>query len=139
MIEAQPAIFSFKEFKVPQFSYNEANQSDSNLKLGFKPSGRYESSTGIFELKIMFIASVDKEEGETIFDLTSVATFQFESAPILEDIPSYFYKNSIAIVFPYIRAFISTLTLQANTRLLRLGLMNLSNLEKPLIENTIAV
>ena len=55
----------------------------------------------------------------------------------LNSIPSFFYKNAIAIMFPYVRAFISTLTLQANTKLLNLGLMNLSSLEKPLIENTI--
>jgi len=138
MVEGQAAVFSFKEFKVPQFSYNEANQNESNLKLGFNPSGRYNILTGIFELTIMFIAYEDKEDGEAIFNLTCVATFEFNPIPTFEDIPSYFYKNSIAIVFPYIRAFISTLTLQANTRLLKLSLMNLSNLEKPLIENTIA-
>jgi len=42
-------------------------------------------------------------------------------------------------MFPYIRAFVSTLTLQANTKLLKLGLMNLSELEEPLKKNTIIV
>lgn len=38
----------------------------------------------------------------------------FESARTLEDIPDYFYANSIAILFPYVRAFVSTVSLQAN-------------------------
>jgi hypothetical protein len=38
-------------------------------------------------------------------------------------------------MFPYLRVFASTLTLQANTKLLKLGLMNLSDLEVPLKEN----
>lgn len=34
----------------------------------------------------------------------------------LDDIPEYFYANSIAILFPYIRVFVSTVTLQANIK-----------------------
>ena len=30
------------------------------------------------------------------------------------DIPDYFYPNSLAIVFPYVRSFVSSVTLQAN-------------------------
>lgn len=50
--------------------------------------------------------------------------------------PSYFYRNSIAIVFPYIRAFISTVTLQANIPPIILPTMNLTSLEIPLKQNT---
>lgn len=139
MIEAQKAAFSFEEFKVPQFSYNEAKHSGSNIQLGFNPSGRYSPEDGIFELKVMFIAHENEDLESMICDLTAIAKFKFESSLNIEDIPPYFYKNAIAIVFPYIRAFLSTLTLQANTKLLKLGLMNLSGLEKHLKENSIAV
>ena len=47
-----------------------------------------------------------------------------------------FYKNSLAIIFPYIRAFISTLTLQSNAGLIILPTLNLTHLEKPFRENT---
>lgn len=48
-----------------------------------------------------------------------------------------FYANSIAIVFPYIRAFISTVTLQANlVSPILLPTMNLTSLGERLMNNT---
>ncbi|MBK7039827.1 MAG: protein-export chaperone SecB [Bacteroidetes bacterium] len=64
--------------------------------------------------------------------------FSTQLFPLVE-IPTFFYKNCIAIIFPYLRAFLSTLTLQANVKPLILPLMNLSGLEKPLIENTVLI
>ncbi len=136
MIEAEKAAFSFVQFKIPNFEYNEANHTGSDVKIGFNPSGEYNQSTGEFDLILSFIT---QEEENIIFELTAKGLFKFESALKLSEIPDYFYKNAIAIMFPYVRAFISTLTLQANTKLLRLGLMNLSELEKPLKENTSVV
>ena len=139
MVEAQKAAFSFEGFKVSQFSFNEGNHLGSEINIGFEPSGKYDPNKGVFELTIKFIAHEGDNIEMAIFDITSNAIFKFNSAIQVEEIPSYFYKNAIAIVFPYIRAFISTLTLQANTRLLKLGLMNLSALEKPLKENTVVI
>jgi preprotein translocase subunit SecB len=137
MIETQKASFSFETFKVPKFSYNEENQTGADLKIGFMPSGKFHSSKGEFELTLLFITTDATELDRVIFELTSIAVFKFDSKIKLESIPSFFYKNAIAIMFPYVRAFISTLTLQANTKILNLSLLNLSNLEKPLIENTV--
>ncbi|MDB5262659.1 MAG: Protein-export protein SecB [Adhaeribacter sp.] len=139
MVEAQKASFSFEEFKVSQFSFDEENHTGSELKIWFIPSGKYNSTEGIFEVMIKFIAHEGEDAEKAVFRINSNAIFKFNSPIQIEEIPSYFYMNAIAIVFPYIRAFISTLTLQANTRLLKLGLMNLSALEKPLKENTIVI
>lgn len=54
----------------------------------------------------------------------------------LKDIPDFFYANSIAIIFPYIRAFVSTLTLQANIPPIVLPTLNLSQLRTILRDNT---
>lgn len=136
MIKGEEAIFSFIDFRVPKFSYDENNDGGSSIKLGFIPSGLYNSKTSTFELTLLFVAHDEKNPNNIIFELKCIASFKFESVNSIDDIPSYFYKNAIAIMFPYVRSFISTLTLQANTKLLRLGLMNLSSLEKPLRENT---
>ena len=47
-----------------------------------------------------------------------------------------FISNSIAILFPYVRAFVSTLTLQANIKPILLPTLNLSSLQDILRENT---
>ncbi len=66
-----------------------------------------------------------------------IAIFEFEDKINFEDIPSYFYINSIAILFPYVRAFVSTVTLQANIPPIVLPTMNISSLGKPLKESTV--
>ncbi len=135
MEEVQKAAFSFENFKVSEFSYNENNDNGSILKIGLEPSGIYNSKTGEFILKLIFVSHNENNNENLIFQLKSIAVFKFDSNIEYSNIPSYFYKNAIAIMFPYLRAFISTLTLQANTKLLKLGLMNLSGLEVSLKEN----
>ena len=139
MIEGQETVFSFIDFRVPKSSYDQNNDDGSSIKVVFSPSGLYNQKKGVYELALSFTVCSEKKSENIIFKLTSIASFQFDPAVSLDDIPSYFYKNAIAIMFPYVRSFISTLTLQANIKLLKLNLMNLSSLEKPLRENTKAV
>jgi len=54
----------------------------------------------------------------------------------MEDIPDFFYKNSIAILFPYLRAYLSLVTTQANVPGIILPTYNLSGLEEELRSNT---
>lgn len=136
MNEAKKAAFSFESFKVPSFSYDEGNHLDSELKLGFLPSGVYNRKTGEYNLTLKFITHDVRNQDKVVFKLTAVATFKFNDPIAIEEIPEFFYKNAIAIMFPYVRSFISTITLQANTKLLKLGLMNLSDLEEPLRAQT---
>ncbi|MGH1387518.1 hypothetical protein [Kordia sp.] len=137
MAEAKKASFSFKEFMVPNFSYSSSDKEDLELKLNFDPKGRYHKDQGIFELVIEFTGT-DGKHDEQIVKVTSVAFFEFSKDLDSKDIPVYFYSNSIAIVFPYIRAFISNLTLQANAGgVIMLGLLNFSKMGTILKENTI--
>jgi len=139
MLEVEKAGFSFESFKVPRFTFDGNNHSGAIIKMGFSPSGRYISKTGEFELTIKFISYEEDNKDKIIFGLTAISKFKFKTSILYTEIPDFFYQNAIAITFPYVRAFISTLTLQSNTKLLQLDLMNLSNLEKPLIDNTVEI
>lgn len=138
MVEIKSAAFKFIRFQIPDFSYNESGKKESLLKLDFVPKGKYCQADGIFKLDLEFSGNEDDEEGKQIIYAKCVAFFEFEKDLPFIDIPNYFYKNAIAIVFPYIRSFVSTMTLQANSGLIMLSLMNLSSLEEPLIKNTIS-
>lgn len=135
MAEAISAAFKFEKFKIPNFFYDESSKDETTLNLDITPRGNYKN--GIFNVEVNLTAWDCEERINVILRVKCIATFQFVNAIALNEIPSYFYQNSIAIVFPYIRAFISNLTLQANTGLIILGLLNLSNLERVLIENTV--
>ena len=88
-------------------------------------------------MHLSFRALNDNPNEEVVVQLESVALFQMEeSVKSVDDIPNYFYANSIAIVYPYLRAFVSTLTLQSNAKPMVLPTMNLSSLESDLRKNT---
>lgn len=57
----------------------------------------------------------------------------------IADIPEYFYPNSLAIVFPYVRAFVSTITLQANVQPVVLPTINLMGITEELKEQTTVI
>ena len=72
-----------------------------------------------------------------IISVGSVARFSFSSLMKFEDIPDYFYSNSVAILFPYMRAFVSTVSLQSNIPPLILPTLNLTKLGETLKKNSI--
>ncbi len=129
------AAFSLKEYKFEKVSIDFLKRTSNELNITFDPSGKFMSENSTFELIIVFNAfNEDVENSFVTIKCSSI--FQFENEINFDEIPSYFYRNSIAIVFPYIRAFISTVTLQANIPPIILPTMNLTSLEIPLKQNT---
>lgn len=145
-MEPKKAIFNFENFKISNFSFNEPTPESLGLGLDISPSGKYSKNDGRFEVKLHFRAyeRYDTSDGTIHNDSASIevimiAVFKFEEGYSYSDIPDFFYMNSVAIAFPYLRAFISSLTCQANIQTLILPVLNLTGLDKPLKENTILV
>ncbi|MBJ2174056.1 protein-export chaperone SecB [Aureibaculum sp. A20] len=135
MEKPKKAAFSFKKFTVPRFSYNQSLNEKPELDLLFNPRGEYNKEKGLFNL-ILNLSGTEKTDKAEIIQIESVATFKFSENIDIKDIPEYFYANSIAIMFPYVRSFISTLTLQSNTGIIMLEILNLSAMKETLRENT---
>ena len=129
------ASFSLEEYFFSKVNIDIDNKKSSEIGISFDPSGKFLSASSEYELKFIFNALTDGSDSPFV-TIECLATFKFENIKNLDDIPTYFYRNSIAIIFPYVRAFISTVTLQANIPPVVLPTMNLSSLEKPLRENT---
>jgi preprotein translocase subunit SecB len=142
-METNKAAFSLEKFYFEKVLLDNTQSEDSEeIKLDFHPSGEFYSSgnNSLFDLKLRFRAySISRDKDNPDVDITLKATFKFDGLLELDEVPSYFYGNSIAIVFPYIRAFVSTLSLQSNhsSKLIVLPTLNLSQLSVPLRENTI--
>lgn len=139
MLEAKKAEFKFIKFQVPSFSYNETREKQTELKLQFNPQGKYFQKEGRFELSIKFTGYEEGKKRKPIIMIDAIAEFKFTNKIEFSEIPNYFYTNSIPIVYPYLRSFISTVTLQANTGVIMLGVMNFTNMSEPLRENSFAV
>ena len=87
---------------------------------------------------MQFVINVSNKESENPFvEISCKGIFKFENVSTFEEIPEFFYRNSIAILFPYVRAYLSLVTTQANVPGIILPTLNLSNLETELKSNTV--
>lgn len=131
------AKFSLENYRFDRIALNlDKLQPKTSFDISFEPSGIFDNSTKSYLLTFVFTAK-NENTSEEIISVRCVAEFSFSEIEGLGDIPGYFYNNSIAILFPYIRAFVSTLTLQANISPILLPTLNLSDLKDRLIENTV--
>ena len=132
----EQAKFSFKTFRILDAELHFTRVSGS-LNLQFYPEGLYDTESHEYHLHLSFRAINDNPNEEVVVQLESIAVFQMEEqVSSVYEIPDYFYANSIAIIYPYLRAFVSTLTLQSNAKPMVLPTMNLSSLEGDLRKNT---
>ena len=134
------ATFQLKGFSIPQFQFEEPPQDYNKIDVKLHPSWLYNNETGEFTLTIVFRCTSYRqttvEEPKEVLSGVMKSEFEIENNPEIKEIPPFFYSNSLAIMFPYIRSFVSNITLQAGVRLMILPLLNLTNLSKVLEENT---
>lgn len=134
----EETAFSLESYRFTRASFNFDIPSQAHLGVDFNPRGEYSAQEGTYEL--CFDVTITCDETDTkVIQITCVANFRFNKPLKLEDIPTFFYPNSLAILFPYVRAFVSTLSLQANVRPVMLPTINLMGLTDRLRAQTIQI
>lgn len=136
----EKAAFKFQNYYFTKAKIEFPAQTERNLDLNVKfiPKGEFYKDTSMFKLYLEVIISLNNGNLKTnIVEVNIYSEFVFSERIALSDIPGFFYPNSIAIIFPYIRAFISTLSLQANMNPIILPTMNLTSLQEELRNSTI--
>ena len=128
----EQAIFNFEGYSFTQATLDFTGADASPLKLEINPSGVFHRTDKRYTLTFDFSAK-EEASGRLVVHVACVAQFRLSS----EELPDYFYANSIAIVFPYVRAFVSTLSLQANIGTpIVIPTLNISSLRDRLIADT---
>jgi len=123
-------------FKLDGYHFTKASldfniPNDAELNISFNPKGVFYVKEARYDL--VFDVTVDcSETGTEVVKVSCEASFSFGNKVSIEDIPDYFYPNSLAIVFPYVRAFVSTISLQANVQPVVLPTVNLMGLTEKL-------
>ena len=127
--------FQFKGFKIER-SLIERNQNkpSKQVAINFKPFGEINTENASFQLNLG-VKIEDKNKSFKI-EIDAVANFYFEKETELSNLDNYFYVNAPAILFPYIRAYISTLTTLSGFEAINLPTLNMSKIGKDLKENT---
>lgn len=135
---SQKAAFQLEKYLFNKVIINLENKGNQEMVVDFNPSGVYIQEKSEYDLKFTFKAFFEEQGIENPYVLIEcTGFFKFEDVQETDQIPSFFYRNAIAILFPYLRAFVSMVTLQANVAPVVLPTLNLSDLEQPLKDNTV--
>lgn len=134
-METNISKFQFKGYRINRSLIElDENSNFENLKIAFTVSGLVKRTDNLFILNLS--VKIKNNESNLNIEVDTIANFLFERVENVEDISGFFYNNSSAILFPYIRAYISTLTNLSGNRSITLPTMNLTNLADELRANT---
>jgi preprotein translocase subunit SecB len=132
----QTAVFSISNYQFDKVNIDLSNCKSKNLSLAFDVKGVYINESSTYELTFILKISNEEDKENPFITVRCRGTFVFENVSNINEVPDFFYKNSIAILFPYVRAYVSLITTQANIPGIILPTLNLSALESILKKNT---
>uniref|UniRef100_UPI003FD8DEC3 protein-export chaperone SecB n=1 Tax=Alloprevotella sp. TaxID=1872471 RepID=UPI003FD8DEC3 len=112
-----------------------------NIDLYYKNKPRIFATVPFYSKEARYDLGFDvtvgcNETNAEVIKVSCEASFSFGNKISIEEIPEYFYPNCLAIIFPYVRAFVSTVSLQANVQPVVLPTINLMGLTEELKEQT---
>jgi preprotein translocase subunit SecB len=125
--------FQFDSFII-QKSLFELNQNNEvgELSVGFKSEGKLDFDKGKFNLELGIFIS---DSTETLkIEIDSIGYFNFKNLD-RDSLSNFLYVNAPAILFPYLRAYISSLTTLSGIRPIILPTLNLTSLRDDLESN----
>ncbi|MCH8533979.1 MAG: protein-export chaperone SecB [Flavobacteriaceae bacterium] len=127
------SFFQFERFTI-QKSFFELTPTEEigELSVGFQPKGKLDYNHGKFHLELGIYVS-DSSEALKI-EIETIGYFSFEKLD-RESLPGFLFVNAPAILFPYLRAYISSLTTLSGIRPIVLPTLNLINLKDDLASN----
>lgn len=131
MTEVKKASFNFINFVINECTLDFTKDRTTELNISFNPSGKHFLKTNTFKLFVnVKIINGNKEQ---IVDINTESKFKFSSD--LKNLSTFFTKNAPAIIFPYIRAFVSSLSVQSGHKPILIPTLNLTGLAKVLESN----
>ncbi len=133
----QKAAFSIISYRFDNVSICLSNHQSNEISLAFETKGIYDEKESIYELIFSVKAFNEGNIEKPFVNVECVGLFKFENVTTIDEVPDFFYRNSIAILFPFVRAYVNMITVQANVPGIMLPTLNLTSLESELRQNTI--
>lgn len=96
-----------------------------DFDFGLDVSGVYTKSDNVFKLNLNMM--IKNKESDFLCEVRTQGTFKVTNTENTGVLENYLYINSPALLFPYIRAYISMLTTQSGIDGVVLPTFNLSN------------
>ena len=128
----EKSTFSFVKYLITDAKINVSDKEISKkINFSFTPSGIIDKENKRFELKLQTEVS-DKNKSFKI-KLCAIGLFKYEGS--IEDTMQFFCINGPAILFPYIRAYLSSLSALSGIPLIFLPKINMTGLAETLKSN----
>ena len=127
--------FQFKGFTIVRsLIERKSEKASKKLTLGFTPKGLINRAENTFQLQL----GVKIEDADKTFniEIDAIANYTFENKEGMDNLGMFFYTNAPALLFPYIRSYISTLTNLSGFEPINLPTLNMTQLGKELEQNT---
>ena len=127
--------FQFKGFSIVRSLIERKNNKPSKkISLGFNPKGFINKENATFQLHLGI--KIEDEGISFNIEIEAIANYTFEDKMGLDNLNKFFYVNAPALLFPYIRAYISTLTNLSGFEPINLPTLNMARLGDDLKANT---
>jgi len=134
--QAKTSKFQFKNYKIIKSHFEIKGDNPANaINLKFDPRGTIDKENSCFKLQLGVL--IEDENKKFIIEIIIVADFYFDSDINPDLMDQYFYINAPALLFPYVRAYISTLTTLSGINAINLPTLNLTALGGELKKNTL--
>lgn len=129
------APFKFRNFIISESHIKiESNSNPDSIDVRIDPSGIINKEKGLYDVQLkIFLHSND---GFEVY-VKMIGNFEFNQVLEKDNLSNYFYVNAPAIIFPYLRSYISALTALSGCKTIILPPMNVISLGKDLEKNTI--
>lgn len=133
MEEIKKSNFKFSKYIIKKVNLHfSGNSSSKNIKLGFSPSGEVFKDEKKFIL-LLEISVSDKKKSFNM-DIEAEATFEYDNMDD-DKLEKFLIMNAPALLFPYIRAYISNITALSGISTVLLPTLNMTGLSDILKNN----
>ena len=136
MDKVEKSAFQFKGFQIVETHIvkKEGQEVSGNIHLDFNPRGKILKDQNLYKILLGITFHDDNESIKA--NVEAIGYFKFSDSIDQDTLDNLFYVNAPAILFPYIRAYISTLTNLSGIETVTLPTINLSSIGGVLQKNT---
>jgi preprotein translocase subunit SecB len=131
----ESAKFQFKGFFINRSLIEQSgNEVSQDISISFDPKGIVNKEQKTYQLQLG--AKIEDKTKALNVEIEAVANFIFDTQIDEDTLKSMFFINAPALLFPYLRAYISSLTALSGLKPITLPTLNLTGLGKDLERNT---
>ena len=136
MDKVEKSAFQFKEFQIVETHMvkKEGQEVSGNIHLDFNPRGEILKDQNLYKILLGII--INDDDASIKINVEAIGYFEFSDSIDQNTLNNLFFVNAPAILFPYIRAYISTLTNLSGIETVTLPTINLSSIGSVLKKNT---